>query len=155
MAANYPRRNDTGVCPSPQGGQYLDIDIPWEKLDAYSAGVAQDSGTIQDEGQLTVGAPEWNWWDMLNHLKLDLICKLVSVARIFAPHSAWLPCFTSKLCSSDWTASSVCRCNNTDLTDDYHRGHLHHISISPIAYANFCLGPKSPLHDLRCYRPVT
>ncbi|KAJ4347832.1 uncharacterized protein N0V89_009202 [Didymosphaeria variabile] len=44
--------------------------IPWEKLDAYSKAVEtqRGDGTPSMKGS----APEWNWWEMLNHIDLDL-----------------------------------------------------------------------------------
>jgi hypothetical protein len=84
METNYPRdppQSDPETreerSSSPCGGEELNIDIPWEKLDEFSelAEQRQRSSMGGAEGALTMGAPEWNWWDMLNHLKIDMTCK--------------------------------------------------------------------------------
>jgi hypothetical protein len=74
MAANYP----PNTAPSPQGGEQLQLDIPWEELDAYSdeAQRLRRDGLAEEGPGLSRGAPEWNWWDALSHLKLNLVCKL-------------------------------------------------------------------------------
>ncbi|KAF2183869.1 hypothetical protein K469DRAFT_710248 [Zopfia rhizophila CBS 207.26] len=76
--SSYSRERTTS--PSPLAGEHLDFDIPWEKLDAFSE--ATEHGRRNDIGQgfdkLTAGAPEWNWWDMLNHLKLDFVWPCTS-----------------------------------------------------------------------------
>ncbi|KAF2471193.1 uncharacterized protein BDR25DRAFT_313817 [Lindgomyces ingoldianus] len=90
MVTNYPprapdanpySRERATRSPSPQGGEQLEFDVPWDKLDAYSAAVEQgrqSGGYMQGDGGLTAGAPEWNWWDMLNTLKMDLVWPCTS-----------------------------------------------------------------------------
>jgi hypothetical protein len=59
------------------GGSPLDLDIPWARLDAFSAEMEQqrqDShGWVDDE--LQNSAPEWNWFHMLKRIELTTICK--------------------------------------------------------------------------------
>lgn len=66
------------TAPSPIGGGPLSFDIPWERLDAYSAEVEQErnSNVVFVEAQLHNSAPEWNWSSMLERIDLKLICKL-------------------------------------------------------------------------------
>jgi len=65
---------------SPIRGDKLEIGIPWEKLDAYSAMSEQErdshlaSGSCPD---MPHSASEWNWWDMLKHTDMNLSCKWV------------------------------------------------------------------------------
>jgi hypothetical protein len=77
MKTNYPPDTATLAGSSPLGGQQLDLDISWEKLDAFSEAATYLSGNVQSstDGGLAQGAPEWNWYDMLDHLKLSFVCK--------------------------------------------------------------------------------
>ncbi|KAF2016362.1 hypothetical protein BU24DRAFT_409470 [Aaosphaeria arxii CBS 175.79] len=64
-----------------RGREELNMDIPWDKLDAFSASAEsgkEDSVMQGWSNGLTVGAPEWNWWDMLSDLKLELIWPIIS-----------------------------------------------------------------------------
>ena len=71
MAENYP------ISQSAIGGERLELKVPWEELDGFS--------TISDqqrhnsfgvmEGSFTMGAAEWNWYDMVSHLRIETICK--------------------------------------------------------------------------------
>lgn len=76
MAANYPP-GGTAESPSPQGGEAFDFEIAWDKLDAYSQKVEDEkrANAMLGENTLTKGAPEWNWWDMLKEVQIDMICK--------------------------------------------------------------------------------
>lgn len=67
---------------SPAGGEKLHVDIPWEKLDAYSEAVEMEGGTAARAGSMKESAPEWNWWDMLKQIDLNLSCK----CSLIAPH---------------------------------------------------------------------
>lgn len=85
MNENYPRgASDASMDDiasgksSPQGGEELNIEIPWDKLDEFSARAEadrRDSGVHYHIDGVTEGAPEWNWFDMLNHLQMTMICK--------------------------------------------------------------------------------
>ncbi|KAF2710769.1 hypothetical protein K504DRAFT_465825 [Pleomassaria siparia CBS 279.74] len=63
------------TCSSPQGGEALGFDIPWDKLDAYSDAAQRQSGSALTQENELKGAPEWNWWDMLKEMDMDMICK--------------------------------------------------------------------------------
>ncbi|KAF2002571.1 hypothetical protein P154DRAFT_618624 [Amniculicola lignicola CBS 123094] len=52
-------------------GEELELDIPWDKLDSYSHLVQEINPDFDGTG-LTLGAPEWNWWDMMRHVDLNL-----------------------------------------------------------------------------------
>jgi hypothetical protein len=52
-------------------GTGLDVEIPWERLDKFSAEAAKLG---KGKGELTCGTVEWNWWDMLREVELDLAC---------------------------------------------------------------------------------
>lgn len=54
-------------------GHNMGSPIPWEKLDAYSEFI-ESMGTHSTE-LLKGSAPEWNWWDMLKHIDLELHCE--------------------------------------------------------------------------------
>ncbi|KAF2729876.1 hypothetical protein EJ04DRAFT_58091 [Polyplosphaeria fusca] len=83
METNYPpdspidapRSREQTQSPSPQGGENLEFDIPWDRLDAYSEVVERQKqeSIHSDDGVLTKGAPEWNWWDMLRNSQLSMI----------------------------------------------------------------------------------
>jgi hypothetical protein len=63
--------------PGPLDVEFVNMDIPWEKLDAYSEAIEQmrrDSAGPEDV-QMAQSAPEWNWWDMMKHIDLDMSCK--------------------------------------------------------------------------------
>lgn len=59
------------------GGSKLDFDIPWEKLDAYSAEMEQQrrADAVVVERHLQNSAPEWNWWYMLKEINLQTVCE--------------------------------------------------------------------------------
>lgn len=110
MAKNYPSGGSPGL-PSPQGGQALDFDISWDKLDAYSAKVEEErrGNTMLDEAELTKGAPEWNWWDMLKEIQIDVICKYKFLSMIqsqktegFGLKAEFRPTTASKTNSKTW-----------------------------------------------------
>ncbi|KAF2119142.1 hypothetical protein BDV96DRAFT_596911 [Lophiotrema nucula] len=77
LSNRFPRSPERTKSPSPQGGEELDIKIPWEQLDAFSAVCEQQrhNAMAEDDAGVTYGAPEWNWWDMLHNTKLDMTCK--------------------------------------------------------------------------------
>lgn len=62
---------------SPIGGEELELDISWEKLDAYSEIVDRErrENLLSTNVPMDRSAPEWNWWDMLKHIDLNLACK--------------------------------------------------------------------------------
>ena len=67
--------------PSPRDPRDLAVEIQWEKLDEYSEAVErlrQDTGV---ERPMTQSAPEWNWWDMLKHIDMNISCKLYPTLR--------------------------------------------------------------------------
>ncbi|KAF2651666.1 hypothetical protein K491DRAFT_681981 [Lophiostoma macrostomum CBS 122681] len=106
MAANYP----PNTASSPQGGEQMTLDIPWERLDAYSAEMQRvRRGTLTEEGSgLSRGAPEWNWWDALNHLRLNFIFMLLDVtpdvSRLLLPIAASIiTIFAKSMDVSTWT----------------------------------------------------
>jgi hypothetical protein len=53
------------------------LDIPWARLDAYSAETEQHrrENTVFVEPQLQNSAPEWNWWYMLKQIDLKTVCE--------------------------------------------------------------------------------
>lgn len=63
--------------PNPIGGSRLEFDIPWDRLDAYSAEMEQQrrEDIVFLEPQLINCAPEWNWWLMLKRIDLKTVCK--------------------------------------------------------------------------------
>jgi hypothetical protein len=62
---------------NPIGGPPLSLDIPWERLDAYSAQVQQPRQDTEAEAEIRLrnAAPEWNWWYMLKEINLSNACK--------------------------------------------------------------------------------
>ena len=66
--------------PSPIGGAKLELDIPWEKLDAYSELIVRErrDSVVSTDLPMAKSAPEWNWGDMLKQLDLDMACKCTS-----------------------------------------------------------------------------
>lgn len=73
---------------SPVGGQTLDFNIPWDKLDAYSEVVEREQRERAVYGSVALGAesaPEWNWWYMLKHLDLKFVCEYFCFALLAAP----------------------------------------------------------------------
>lgn len=82
MAENHPPEPSSyfGSAKGPQGTQ-MEFNVPWEKLDAYSDAIEGQLGNSLAIGipGLTKGATEWNWWDMLNHLKMELICEYLFI----------------------------------------------------------------------------
>jgi hypothetical protein len=95
MAAEFPP-GGMAKSPSPQGGEALDFEIAWDKLDAYSQKVEDDQRetVMLDGNALTKGAPEWNWWDMLREVQIDLVCEYCLFSSqqsyqsgIFSPNS--------------------------------------------------------------------
>jgi hypothetical protein len=70
--------NGARAMTSPVGGEALDFDIPWGKLDAFSEAVEREKQTdsVFDRDPLCENsAPEWNWWCMLKHLDLQFACE--------------------------------------------------------------------------------
>jgi hypothetical protein len=59
------------------------IPIPWEKLDAYSEAIEQlrQDRPISAETLMEPSAPEWNWWDMLKHIDMNMSCKCLISPR--------------------------------------------------------------------------
>jgi hypothetical protein len=60
------------------GGYALDLDIPWDKLDAYSEARSRETtdNNVSSSGLLCDNsAPEWNWWCMLKCIDLKFACK--------------------------------------------------------------------------------
>lgn len=78
-----PQLRESSASPTPQGGEQLDLNLPWDRLDAYSDLVEQQRGgsPVQGPGGLTKCAPEWNWWDMLSHVKIDTVCMYITPTR--------------------------------------------------------------------------
>ncbi|KAJ4289820.1 hypothetical protein N0V90_011151 [Kalmusia sp. IMI 367209] len=74
LSMDYFARFDeimTSPSASPIGGEKLELDIPWDKLDACSEIIeAQSRGVVNLP--MSESAPEWNWWDMLKHIDLNL-----------------------------------------------------------------------------------
>lgn len=60
---------------SPTSDETLGFEIPWEKLDAYAEIAEKQRG--EEEAAMEDSAPEWNWWDMLKHIDLDLSCMFL------------------------------------------------------------------------------
>jgi hypothetical protein len=71
--AQFSTRPNTG---SSSATFELTLEIPWTKLDAFSATA---KGNLDPSAlplkELNYGAVEWNWGDMLRYLDLDLACK--------------------------------------------------------------------------------
>lgn len=65
----------------PVGGDKLELDIPWDKLDTFSEAVERErrDSAFSTDIPMAKAAPEWNWWDMLKHTDLDLACKWISL----------------------------------------------------------------------------
>ncbi|KAL5377617.1 hypothetical protein DPSP01_009672 [Paraphaeosphaeria sporulosa] len=57
-------------CKSRADSENMNYSIPWDKLDAFSE-VAKMQVDPEMES-MKGSAPEWNWWDMLKHIDLDL-----------------------------------------------------------------------------------
>jgi hypothetical protein len=62
---------------NPIGGAMLELDIAWDRLDAYSAEIErqQRESTVWIETGLLNSAPEWNWRYMLEQMNLMSACK--------------------------------------------------------------------------------
>jgi hypothetical protein len=62
---------------TPIGGNPLDVDIPWARLDAYSVEAEQQryDSRFPIDDVLHNAAPEWNWYHMLKQVNLTTICK--------------------------------------------------------------------------------
>jgi hypothetical protein len=115
MATNYPS-GGTAESPSPQGGEALDFEIAWDKLDAYSQRVEdeQSAKAMLDGNTLTQGAPEWNWWDMLKEVQINMICKFCFLIFILQPpHSPEL------VQLEPYTESNPYECTTKYKTDIY------------------------------------
>lgn len=54
------------------GETSMGYDIPWNKLDAFSDNLEKHEGG--KVATMPESAPEWNWWDMLKHIDLNLSC---------------------------------------------------------------------------------
>jgi hypothetical protein len=69
--------NETRLAQTPIGGSPLKLDIPWDRLDAFSAETERhkQDDMIHVESQLYNAAPEWNWWQMLKRINLEQVCK--------------------------------------------------------------------------------
>lgn len=63
--------------PTPIGGPQMELNVPWGRLDAFSAEVEQQrfESMVYVEDELHNSAPEWNWRYMLQHTKIDTACK--------------------------------------------------------------------------------
>jgi hypothetical protein len=59
------------------GGFPLEFDIPWDRLDSFSAEMEQHQhdDIVNVKSQLHNAAPEWNWWHMLKRIDLKQVCK--------------------------------------------------------------------------------
>lgn len=78
----------------PTSGETLSFDISWENLDEYNEAIENYRGA---EVTMEGSAPEWNWWDMLKHIDLNLSCMclrfictglvLTSTGPVTAGHS--------------------------------------------------------------------
>jgi len=67
----------TSPAAGPVDAETLAIDIPWEQLDAYSEAIeslSQDSA-FSAGIPMEQSAPEWNWWDMLKRIDMNMSCK--------------------------------------------------------------------------------
>jgi hypothetical protein len=53
------------------------MEIPWEKLDAYTEAIEQlkKDSAVSAEVLMEQSAPEFNWWDMLKHIDMNMSCK--------------------------------------------------------------------------------
>lgn len=91
MSTVYPPGGPTSSgAPSPLGGDplQLEVEVPWDKLDAFNEKTQQerqDSGSQQEVP--TMGAPKWNWWDMLDYIKMEAVCKYPSFQSFPPLHS--------------------------------------------------------------------
>lgn len=65
------------AAPHPIGGQKLTFDIPWDRLDAYSAEIEQErrNSLVYVEPPLHNSVCEWNWWFMLKRIDLKSVCE--------------------------------------------------------------------------------
>jgi hypothetical protein len=83
--SQFQRFNDvmkeTRTAQTPIGGSPLQLGIPWDRLDAFSAETErhQQDDMINVESQLSNAAPEWNWWYMLKRIDLKQVCKYSSL----------------------------------------------------------------------------
>jgi hypothetical protein len=85
------------VSLDPTGGEELDLNIPWDKLDAYSDLVEKErrDSVGSAETLMPQSAPEWNWWDMLKHTDMNMSCKCS------------LPSFFPRIYSTDLFGGSI------------------------------------------------
>lgn len=60
---------------SPVGGAKTELRLPWDKIDAYS-GMFEAQSHYGAGFPMAESAPEWNWWDMLKHIDMNMSCKL-------------------------------------------------------------------------------
>jgi hypothetical protein len=62
---------------NPIGGPPLSLDIPWQRLDSYSAQVQQQRQDTSGDAEIRLrnAAPEWNWWYMLKEVDFSCACK--------------------------------------------------------------------------------
>ncbi|KAF2688724.1 hypothetical protein K458DRAFT_151697 [Lentithecium fluviatile CBS 122367] len=60
--------------PGEIGGAEFNVIIPWEKLDAYSEVIARErqDSVVSAKTTMAQSAPEWNWWDVLLHIDLNV-----------------------------------------------------------------------------------
>ncbi|KAF2267582.1 hypothetical protein CC78DRAFT_541535 [Lojkania enalia] len=109
MAATHARQK-ARTPPCPQGGEELQFDIPWDRLDAYSQAIEQrHQAMLVGEGEgPSQGAPEWNWWDMLNNTQLNLVWPITSGTSHFEFQSEFwafglISCVVNEECFATWT----------------------------------------------------
>lgn len=63
--------------PNPLGGPPMELNIPWDRLDAFSAEVDQQrfESAVYVEDELHNSAPEWNWRYMLQRTEINTACE--------------------------------------------------------------------------------
>lgn len=65
-----------GTTLDPTFGSPLEFDIPWDRLDAFSAEYERErSDNAVFEPPLNGSAPDWNWRDMLLRMDVKMLCK--------------------------------------------------------------------------------
>jgi hypothetical protein len=77
----FKEASSTGGAPSdPTVSSPLEFNIPWDRLDAYSAEFEREQSERAAffELPLYASAPEWNWQDMLERLDMKILCKYLA-----------------------------------------------------------------------------
>ncbi|CAI6333989.1 unnamed protein product [Periconia digitata] len=112
LCLSYYARFESSVNNPPTnigGGEKLGLDIPWEALDAYSEVISRGVTDIflPEADTLVNSAPEWNWWDMLLSLDMNLTWPIsAGTSRLECGSDYWafkiLSSVLTEECFSSW-----------------------------------------------------